>query len=109
MLGRRLSIGTLSSADAVHGGVRVVCGEEQIDGLDWQDMIIGDVSGHGLASGVVMGRVRSALRAYALITDDPAQALTMLDRKVQHFEAGSLTTGGSRSRQRIRPWAPCTP
>ena len=55
-------------------------------------MVIGDVSGHGLASAVVMGRVRSALRAYALITDDPATALTMLDRKVRHFEAGSLTT-----------------
>jgi serine phosphatase RsbU (regulator of sigma subunit) len=39
-----------------------------------------------------MGRVRSALRAYALISDDPAEALTMLDRKVHHFEAGALTT-----------------
>jgi sigma-B regulation protein RsbU (phosphoserine phosphatase) len=58
----------------------------------WLGMVIGDVSGHGLASAVVMGRVRSALRAYALITDDPAHALALLDRKVQHFEAGSLTT-----------------
>jgi putative methionine-R-sulfoxide reductase with GAF domain len=58
----------------------------------WTGVVIGDVSGHGLASAVVMGRVRSALRAYALITDDPAQALTLLDRKVHHFEAGSLTT-----------------
>jgi serine phosphatase RsbU (regulator of sigma subunit) len=39
-----------------------------------------------------MGRVRSALRAYALICDDPAEALTMLNRKVHHFEAGNLTT-----------------
>ncbi|MBB2948643.1 putative methionine-R-sulfoxide reductase with GAF domain [Actinoplanes lutulentus] len=58
----------------------------------WVGVVIGDVSGHGLASAVVMGRVRSALRAYAMICDDPAQALTLLDRKVQHFEAGSLTT-----------------
>ncbi|WP_328469710.1 SpoIIE family protein phosphatase [Actinoplanes sp. NBC_00393] len=58
----------------------------------WLGMVIGDVSGHGLASAVVMGRVRSALRAYALICDDPAEALTLLDRKVNHFEAGSLTT-----------------
>jgi serine phosphatase RsbU (regulator of sigma subunit) len=81
---------------------RYVPGHELGVGGDWYDvftlpsgwtgMVIGDVSGHGLASAVVMGRVRSALRAYALITDDPAQALTMLDRKVQHFEAGSLTT-----------------
>jgi phosphoserine phosphatase RsbU/P len=58
----------------------------------WLGVVIGDVSGHGLASAVVMGRVRSALRSYALICDDPAQALTLLDRKIMHFEAGSLTT-----------------
>lgn len=58
----------------------------------WLGVVIGDVSGHGLASAVVMGRVRSALRAYALICDDPAEALTLLNRKVHHFEAGSLTT-----------------
>lgn len=58
----------------------------------WLGAVIGDVSGHGLASAVVMGRVRSALRAYALICDGPAEALTLLNRKVHHFEAGSLTT-----------------
>jgi serine phosphatase RsbU (regulator of sigma subunit) len=58
----------------------------------WLGVVIGDVSGHGLSSAVVMGRVRSALRAYALICDDPAQALTLLDRKVHHFETGNLTT-----------------
>jgi phosphoserine phosphatase RsbU/P len=58
----------------------------------WLGVVIGDVSGHGLASAVVMGRIRSALRAYALVSDDPAEVLTLLDRKVRHFEAGSLTT-----------------
>jgi hypothetical protein len=58
----------------------------------WTGLVIGDVSGHGLASAVVMGRIRSALRAYALVSDDPAEVLTLLDRKVRHFEAGSLTT-----------------
>lgn len=58
----------------------------------WLGVVIGDVSGHGLQSAVVMGRVRSALRAYALISADPAEVLTLLDRKVVHFEAGSLTT-----------------
>jgi sigma-B regulation protein RsbU (phosphoserine phosphatase) len=58
----------------------------------WVGVVIGDVSGHGLRSAVVMGRIRSALRAYALICNDPAEVLTMLDRKVHHFEAGSLTT-----------------
>ncbi|MGA5300209.1 PP2C family protein-serine/threonine phosphatase [Nucisporomicrobium flavum] len=58
----------------------------------WTGLVIGDVSGHGLASAVVMGRIRSALRAYALVSDDPAEVLSLLDRKVHHFEAGSLTT-----------------
>ncbi|AEV83374.1 cyclic diguanylate phosphodiesterase [Actinoplanes sp. SE50] len=58
----------------------------------WLGVVIGDVSGHGLSSAVVMGRIRSALRSYALICDTPAEALTLLNRKVHHFEAGSLTT-----------------
>lgn len=58
----------------------------------WLGTVIGDVSGHGLPSAVVMGRIRSALRAYALDADDPAEALTSLDRKIHHFEAGTLTT-----------------
>lgn len=58
----------------------------------WAGLVIGDVSGHGLASAVVMGRIRSALRAYALISEDPAEVLALLDHKVRHFEAGLLTT-----------------
>ncbi|WP_233604411.1 PP2C family protein-serine/threonine phosphatase [Micromonospora sp. HM5-17] len=54
--------------------------------------MVGDVSGHGLRAAVVMGRLRSALRAYALECDDPADALTRLDQKIQHFEAGNLAT-----------------
>lgn len=81
---------------------RYVPGHEFGIGGDWYDVftlpsgwlgvVIGDVSGHGLASAVVMGRVRSALRAYTLIAGDPAEALALLDRKIHHFEAGSLTT-----------------
>ncbi|MEV4352064.1 GAF domain-containing SpoIIE family protein phosphatase [Actinoplanes sp. NPDC049596] len=81
---------------------RYVPGHDFGLGGDWYDvfrlpsgplgLVIGDVSGHGLASAVVMGRVRSALRAYTLMSDDPAEVLTLLDRKVRHFEAGSLTT-----------------
>jgi sigma-B regulation protein RsbU (phosphoserine phosphatase) len=92
----------LPSVPGVDLAARYVPGHATGIGGDWYDVfvlpsgwlgvVIGDVSGHGLASAVVMGRIRSALRAYALICDDPAQALTLLDRKVQHFEAGSLTT-----------------
>lgn len=58
----------------------------------WLGVVIGDVSGHGLPSAVVMGRLRSALRAYSLECDNPADALARLDRKIHHFEAGSLAT-----------------
>lgn len=71
-------------------------------GGDWYDVfrlpdgqvgvVIGDVVGRGLVAAVVMGRVRSALRAYALEYPDPAMVLERLDRKVQHFETGQMTT-----------------
>ncbi len=71
-------------------------------GGDWYDVfplpgnrigiVIGDVSGHGLASAVVMGRLRSALRAYALDNESPSAVLDKLDRKAKHFEAGTMTT-----------------
>jgi anti-sigma regulatory factor (Ser/Thr protein kinase)/putative methionine-R-sulfoxide reductase with GAF domain len=71
-------------------------------GGDWYDVftlpsgrvgvVMGDVIGRGLAAAVVMGRLRSALRAYALDTVEPGRVLERLDRKVQHFEAGQMTT-----------------
>jgi phosphoserine phosphatase RsbU/P len=81
---------------------RYVPGHTAGVGGDWYDVfslpsgslgvVIGDVSGHGLGSAVVMGRLRSALRAYALVCDNPAEALSLLDHKVHHFEAGNLAT-----------------
>jgi len=71
-------------------------------GGDWYDvftlpsgrlgLVVGDVAGSGLRAAVVMGRMRSALRAYAIDTDDPAEVLTRLDRKIRYFEAGNLAT-----------------
>jgi phosphoserine phosphatase RsbU/P len=71
-------------------------------GGDWYDVftlpsgelciVVGDVAGSGLAAAVIMGRMRSALRAYALETRDPADALARLDNKMQHFEPGALAT-----------------
>jgi putative methionine-R-sulfoxide reductase with GAF domain len=81
---------------------RYVPGHHLGVGGDWYDVftlpsgdlgvVVGDVSGHGLRAAVVMGRLRSALRSYALIEDDPATVLTFLDRKIQHFETGNLAT-----------------
>jgi sigma-B regulation protein RsbU (phosphoserine phosphatase) len=101
-LQRSLLPTSLPGVPGVDMAARYVPGHDFGIGGDWYDVftlpsgwlgvVIGDVSGHGLGSAVVMGRVRSALRAYALICDDPAEALTLLDRMVHHFETGNLTT-----------------
>ncbi|MGH3157507.1 MAG: PP2C family protein-serine/threonine phosphatase [Streptosporangiaceae bacterium] len=54
--------------------------------------VIGDVAGAGLPAAVIMGRMRSTLRAYAMQTADPAEILARLDTKMQHFEPGALAT-----------------
>ena len=92
----------LPDVPGVELAARYVPGHDAGVGGDWYDVftlpsgwlgvVVGDVSGHGLRSAVVMGRLRSALRAYALICADPADALTHLDRKIHHFEAGNLAT-----------------
>jgi serine phosphatase RsbU (regulator of sigma subunit) len=71
-------------------------------GGDWYDVftlptgelcvVIGDVAGSGLPAAVIMGRMRSALRAYALETRDPGEVLGKLDRKMQYFEADAMAT-----------------
>ena len=71
-------------------------------GGDWYDaftlpsgelwLVAGDVAGHGLDAAVVMGRVKSALRSYALVSEGPAHALELTDRKVRHFEIGTMVT-----------------
>jgi serine phosphatase RsbU (regulator of sigma subunit) len=82
--------------------VRYIPGAAVGVGGDWYDLftlpsghtgvVIGDIAGSGLRAAVVMGRIRSALRAYALETDDPADVLTRLDRKIQLFEPGATAT-----------------
>ena len=77
---------------AGHGGV----------GGDWYDvfaldtgevwMIVADVAGHGLQAAMVMGRVRSAIRAFALVGERPEGVLALTDRKLTHFEIGTIVT-----------------
>jgi signal transduction protein with GAF and PtsI domain len=42
----------------------------------WLCLVIGDVVGRGLGAAEVMGRLRSPLRAYALLSKDPVEVLT---------------------------------
>ena len=55
-------------------------------------VVVGDVAGSGLEAAVIMGRMRSALRAYVLEFSDPGTALRMLDRKIQYFEPDAMAT-----------------
>ena len=81
---------------------RYLPGHDRLVGGDWYDVFelptghvgaaIGDVVGHGLRSATVMGRIRNALRAYALDSDDPAAVLTRLDDMVCHFEPDEMAT-----------------
>jgi serine phosphatase RsbU (regulator of sigma subunit) len=93
-----------SALPAVAGAdmaARYIPGSGAVGG-DWYDVFtlptgqlcvtVGDVAGSGLAAAVIMGRMRSSLRSYALETADPAQVLARLDRKMQHFEPDALAT-----------------
>jgi phosphoserine phosphatase RsbU/P len=65
-------------------------------GGDWYDvfvlpsselaLVVGDVAGSGLGAAVIMGRIRSTLRAYALEFPGPGDVLGKLDHKMQYFE-----------------------
>ena len=101
-LQRSLLPSGLVAIDGIDAAARYVPGAEVGVGGDWYDMfvlpsghigaVIGDVAGNGLRAAVVMGRIRSALRAYALESNDPADVLTRLDRKIQLFEPDAMAT-----------------
>lgn len=80
---------------------RYVPGRAVVGG-DWYDVltlpsgeigvVVGDVAGSGLRAAVIMGRIRSVVRAYALESSDPAEVLSKVDAKFQHFEPGVMAT-----------------
>jgi len=100
-LQRSLIPSALPAAARAEMAGRYVPGSGVVGG-DWYDaftlpsgelcVVMGDVAGSGLPAAVIMGRMRSALRAYALESPDPAEVLRRLDRKMQHFEPDALAT-----------------
>ena len=91
----------LPAVPGLEMAARYVPGSGHVGG-DWYDVfvlpsgevcvVIGDVAGTGLKAAVIMGRMRSALRAYALQTTDPAEVLDRLDHKMRHFEPQAMAT-----------------
>ena len=100
-LHRSLLPTALPEVPGIDLAARYVTGSGTVGG-DWYDVfvlpdgklgvVVGDVAGSGLVAAVIMGRIRSALRAYVLETSDPATALRRLDRKIQYFEPDAMAT-----------------
>ena len=71
-------------------------------GGDWYDafplaggrvgLVIGDVSGHNIASASTMGQLRSLLRAYAIDDPDPGRALERTNAAVARLLPDALAT-----------------
>ncbi len=84
--------------------VRYVPGATDAEvGGDWYDvvpldagrhlgLVIGDVMGHDLGAAAAMGRLSSALRAYALDERDPAKVLDRLHHHVSQLADVEMTT-----------------
>jgi sigma-B regulation protein RsbU (phosphoserine phosphatase) len=102
LLERSLLPTKLPSCPGLAFATRYVGAEHKTIGGDWYDIftvgsgqlwiVMGDVAGHGLQAAVVMGRIRSALRAYSLLDESPERVLDLVDRKVNHFEFGAMAT-----------------
>jgi serine phosphatase RsbU (regulator of sigma subunit) len=98
-LQRSLVPSALPAVAGAEVAARYVPGSGHVGG-DWYDvfvlpsgelgLVVGDVAGSGLSAAVIMGRIRSALRAYALEFSGPADVLGKLDRKMQYFEEGDV-------------------
>lgn len=94
-LQRSLVPSALPTVAGTEVAARYVPGSGHVGG-DWYDafvlpsgklaLVVGDVAGSGLPAAVIMGRLRSALRAYALEFPGPADVLAKLDAKMQYFE-----------------------
>jgi anti-sigma regulatory factor (Ser/Thr protein kinase)/putative methionine-R-sulfoxide reductase with GAF domain len=103
VLQRSLLPERLPQVPGLEAAIRYIAGGEGDVGGDWYDlftlpsgwvcMTVGDVVGRGLRAAVVMGRLRSAVRAYALGTrGDPAIVLDRIDRMMRQFEPGEMAT-----------------
>ena len=100
-LHRSLLPTALPAVPGLNLAARYVTGSGTVGG-DWYDVfilpdgklgvVVGDVAGSQMEAAVIMGRMRSALRAYVLEFSDPGTALRMLDRKIQYFEPDAMAT-----------------
>ena len=101
VLQRSLLPTALPDIGGLEMAARYVPGSGNVGG-DWYDVfrlpsghvcaVIGDVTGTGLNAAVIMGRMRSVLRAYALESEDPGEVLERLSRKMRYFEPDAMAS-----------------
>ena len=102
LLERSLLPGALPICPGLEFATRYITPDDRAVGGDWYDLftlpsgdlwiVVGDVAGHGLSAAVVMGRIRSALRAYALLGEPAERVLELTDHKVTYFEIDAMAT-----------------
>jgi serine phosphatase RsbU (regulator of sigma subunit) len=101
-LQRSLLPARLPSLPGLEFASRYAPGDGGEVGGDWYDVfdvpsghvfvVVGDVAGRGMEAAVAMGRFRTALRAYAIQTNDPSDVLARLDEHARQFERGIMAT-----------------
>ena len=102
LLERSLLPRALPSCPGLEMATRYVTAEGRDVGGDWYDLFVlptgelwavtGDVAGHGLSAAVVMGRLRSTMRSYALLGRTCEEVVELTNRKLLHFEFGETAT-----------------
>jgi anti-sigma regulatory factor (Ser/Thr protein kinase)/putative methionine-R-sulfoxide reductase with GAF domain len=91
----------LIEVTGVNIAARYLPAREQVGG-DWYDVIelsrgrvgigIGDVVGHGIDAAALMGRLRTALHAYAIEGHGPGRTLELVDRFVHSLGEPAMAT-----------------
>ena len=101
VLQRSLLPKRLVDVTGVGVAARYLPAREEVGG-DWYDVmelprgkvgvVIGDVVGHGIAAAALMGRLRTALHAYAIESHGPGRTLELVDRFVQSLNEPAMAT-----------------
>ncbi|MFD9789788.1 PP2C family protein-serine/threonine phosphatase [Streptomyces sp. NPDC059070] len=111
---QRAQLTDLPTSSHVHLAARYLPATHGLNiGGDWYDAfpqpdgsllaVIGDVTGHGLRAAVLMGQLRTALRAYAVEGDGPGRILTRLHNMLRHQQPDLYATAAV---VRFRPGDP---
>jgi PAS domain S-box-containing protein len=84
------------AARYIPAGTGAGVGGDWYDAIELRDgrvaVVVGDVVGHGLRAAAVMGQLRNACRAYALVESSPAEVVSRLNRLVASGEEEVMAT-----------------